>query len=289
MPFTNLILKRLIDNWKSEDFDRLLDFASQAVENSEVLKLKKHDEAIVFKLQSLFSSLKEEEKSSYAKHIISLGVFSFIFRRFELGNMEEKSLVLEILLNCIQADSSCIYKIARSVNKKFLLELLHSKEVTPTTNTFLFLTELLSMKRRKDVTSFISGLVSEDVVSTMDIVLMYLKNSSPIEKPLIAVLLLHFDLPVEQPQKHSIYIENAVNAMAEALDASLNDENVQKKCCRALLILCGHFSSTGKIPAKTTILKQAGYNNGSIELKSPSHDEEDQRLDITISSVSFVY
>ncbi|WJX75066.1 hypothetical protein P8452_58636 [Trifolium repens] len=284
MPFTNLILKRLIDNWKSEDFDRLLDFASQAVENSEVLKLKKHDEAIVFKLQSLFSSLKEEEKSSYAKHIISLGVFPFIFRRFELGNMEEKSLVLEILLNCIQADSSCIYKIARSVNKKFLLELLHSKEVTPTTNTFLFLTELLSMKRRKDVTSFISGLVSEDVVSTMDIVLMYLKNSSPIEKPLIAVLLLHFDLPVEQPQKHSIYIENAVNAIAEALDASLNDENVQKKCCRALLILCGHFSSTGKIPAKTTILKQAGYNNGSIELKSPSHDEEDQRLDITISS-----
>jgi hypothetical protein len=91
--------------------------------------------------------LKEEEKSIYEKHIISLGDFSFIFRRFELGNMEEKSLVLEILLNCIQADSSCIYKIARSVNKKFLLELLHSKEVTPTTNTFLFLTELLSMKR----------------------------------------------------------------------------------------------------------------------------------------------
>ncbi|MCH86634.1 E3 ubiquitin-protein ligase LIN-like, partial [Trifolium medium] len=81
-----------------------------------------------------------------------------------------------------------------------------------------------------------------------------------------------------------IYIENAVNAIAEALDASLNDENVQKKCCRALLILCGHFSSTGKIPTKTTILKQAGYNNGSSELKSPSHDEEDQRLDITISS-----
>jgi hypothetical protein len=98
-----------------------------------------------------------------------------------------------------------------------------------------------------------------------------------------------FALQVEQPQKHSIYIENAVNAIAEALDASLNDENVQKKCCRALLILCGHFSSTGKIPAKTTILKQAGYNNGSIELKSPSHDEEDQRLDITISSVSFLY
>ncbi|CAK8540522.1 unnamed protein product [Lathyrus sativus] len=283
MPFTNLILKRLIDNWKTEDFGRLLDFASQKVENSEELELKKRDETIVFKLQSLFASLNEEEKSTYAKHIISLGVFSFLFKRFEFGNIEEKSHVLEILLNCIQADSSCIYKIARSVDRKILLELLHSKMVTPTTNAMFFLTELLSMKRRKDVTSFLSGLVGEDVYSTMHIVLMYLKNCSPIEKPLIAVLLLHFDLLVE-PQKLGIYIETAVNAIAEALDASLNDEKIQHKCCKALLILCGHFSSNGKIITDTTVLKQAGYKNGSSELKSPSYDEEDQQLDATISS-----
>ncbi|CAI8591662.1 unnamed protein product [Vicia faba] len=283
MPFTNLILKRLIDNWKTEDFDRLLDFASQTVENSKELQMKKRYEAIVFKLQSLFASLKEEEKSTYAKHIISLGVFSFLFKRFELGNIEEKSHVLEILLNCIQADSSCVYKIARSVDRKILLELLHSKMVTPTTNAIVFLTELLSMKRRKDVTYFLSGLVGEDVYSTMHIVLMYLKNCSPIQKPFVAVLLLHFDLLVE-PQKLGIYIETAVNAIAETLDASLNDEKVQNKCCKALLILCGHFSSTGKIITDTTILKQAGYKNGSSELKSPSYDEEDQQLDVTISS-----
>lgn len=147
MPFTNLILKRLIDNWKTEDFDRLLDFASQTVENSKELQMKKRDETIVFKLPSLFASLKEEEKSTYAKHIISLGVFSFLFKRFELGNIEEKSHVLEILLNCIQADSSCIYKIARSVDRKILLEVLHSKMVTLSTNAIAFLTELLSMKR----------------------------------------------------------------------------------------------------------------------------------------------
>lgn len=50
MPFTNLILKRLINNWKSENLDHLLDFASQTVENS---KLKKRDEAAVFKLEGL--------------------------------------------------------------------------------------------------------------------------------------------------------------------------------------------------------------------------------------------
>jgi len=146
MPFTNLILKRLIDNWRSERFDYLLDLASQRGENSEELRLKKGDEAAVFKLESLFSSLKEEEKSTYVKHLISLGVLPFLFRRFEQGNVEEKSLVVSLLLNCIQV-SGCLYTIARSVNRKCLLELLSSKEATPTTNAILFLTELLSMKR----------------------------------------------------------------------------------------------------------------------------------------------
>jgi len=50
--------------------------------------------------------------------------------------------------------------------------------------------------RRKDVTSFISGLAGEKVFNIMHILLMYLKKSSPFEKPLIAVLLLHFDLLV---------------------------------------------------------------------------------------------
>jgi len=50
--------------------------------------------------------------------------------------------------------------------------------------------------RRKDVTSFISGMAGEKVFNVMHILLTYLKNSSPFEKPLIAVLLLHFDLLV---------------------------------------------------------------------------------------------
>ncbi|RZC00454.1 putative E3 ubiquitin-protein ligase LIN-1 [Glycine soja] len=282
MPFTNLILKRLIDNWKSERLDYLIDFSFQTVENLEELKLKKRDEAAVFKLESHFSSLKEEDKSTYAKHLISLGVLPFLFRRFEQGNVKEKSHVVSLLLNCIQVDSGCIYQIARSVNRKCLVELLHSKEATPTTNAIIFLTELLSMKRRKDVTSFISGLAGEKVFNIMHILLMYLKNPSPFEKPLIAVLLLHFDLLVE-PQKFGIYREVAVNAIAEALDASLNDEKGREKCCRALLILCSHFSSTGKIPTMTSILKQAGYNNDSLEVKPPGHEEEGQQLYVTIS------
>lgn len=147
IPLSNLILKRLIDKWKSDRFDYILDLASQTVENSEELKLKKRDEAAVFKLGSLFSSLKEEDKSTYTKQLITVGVLPFLFRRFEQGNVEEKSHVVSLLLNCIQVDSSCIYQTARSVNRKCLVELLHNKEVTPTTNAILFLTELLSMER----------------------------------------------------------------------------------------------------------------------------------------------
>ncbi|CAJ1845914.1 unnamed protein product [Sphenostylis stenocarpa] len=81
----------------------------------------------------------------------------------------------------------------------------------------------------------------------------------------------------------SIYREVAVNSIAEALDSSLKDGKARKKCCRALLILCGHFSSTGKIPTKTSILKQAGYDHDSLEVKLPGQQEEGQQSEVTIS------
>lgn len=76
-----------------------------------------------------------------------------------------------------------------------------------------------------------------------------------------------------------------MNVIAEALDRSLNDEKAREKCCRALLIMCGHFSSTGKIPTKTSILKQAGYNHDSVEVKLLGHQEEGQHSEVTISLV----
>lgn len=76
-----------------------------------------------------------------------------------------------------------------------------------------------------------------------------------------------------------------MNAIAEALDGSLNNEKAREKCCRALLILCGHFSSTGKIPTKTSILKQAGYNHESVEVKPHGHQKEGQQSEVTISLV----
>ena len=61
-----------------------------------------------------------------------------------------------------------------------------------------------------------------------------------------------------EPRKYSIYREEAVDAIVVALEASLTDENVREKCCRALLILAGHFSFSGDVSIVKRILKPAG-------------------------------
>ncbi|XP_028778425.1 uncharacterized protein LOC114734947 [Neltuma alba] len=276
MPLTNLVLKRLIDNWKSEQFSRILDFASQ-IADKESHKLK-HEEAAVFNLESLITSLNGVNRRNYVRQLISIGFLSFLFRRFELGNVEEKTHVLALLVNCSEADSSCIYQIVRNIDKKWLLQLLCSEDVAPRTIAISLLTELFSLTRN-DVISFLSGFAGPDLLNTMDVLLLYLQNSSLHQKPLVAVLLLHLDLLDNfylktQPPMHCVYREEAVNAIAVALDASLYDDKVQEKCCRALLILKGLFAFKGKKQAKANILKQNEDENDSSAVNSCEHEEE---------------
>ncbi|XP_028786218.1 uncharacterized protein LOC114742119 [Neltuma alba] len=282
MPLTNIVLKRLIHNWKSEQLSELLDSASPISKNSRESKLKDRDEIITSKLESLFTVLNEEDKVTYAKHLISFGVLEFLLRRFELGNLEEKTHVAALLLNLIGGDSCCMYQIARDINKRFLLDLLHHKEFTSRTSAILLLTKLVALKRRKDVTSFLNRLKGEDISTTMHVLLMYLKDSPLHLKPETAVLLLHFDLLVES-QNYGSYREQAVTSISEALHASLNEEKVQENCCRALFILAGHFSSTGKVLTKSCILKEAGYVINGSEVDTSDHEEEDLSWDGAIS------
>lgn len=60
-----------------------------------------------------------------------------------------------------------------------------------------------------------------------------------------------------EPQKYSIYREEAVDTIVVALEASLTDDNVREKCCRALLILAGHFSFSGDVSIEKRILQPA--------------------------------
>ncbi|KAJ7957435.1 RING-type E3 ubiquitin transferase [Quillaja saponaria] len=280
VPLSNFVLKRLIDNWKSEHCRHLLAFASQTVETSEEHRFKQGDEAAVFIIENLLCAFSGEEKKTTAKRLISIGGVQYLLRRFELGKMEEKTRVVTLLLSCIEADSDCRYQIAKNINRKCLLRLLESNQVRPRTNAVLLLTELICLERRKDVYSFLSGLQNESVVNLVNALLLFLRSSQPQLKALVAVLLLHFDLLVEH-NKYSIYREEAVDAITVALDASLTDENIRKNCCRALLILEGHFSSSSKLLTGTSILKQAVFCD-SVEMKSLDDEEEGLRVEDSV-------
>ncbi|XP_039043441.1 putative E3 ubiquitin-protein ligase LIN-1 isoform X1 [Hibiscus syriacus] len=90
----------------------------------------------------------------------------------------------------------------------------------------------------------------------------YLQNSPLVQRPLVATLLLNIDLLID-PQKYGLYRQQAVDAITEALDSSLINEGVQEKCCKALLILGGRFSLSGKLLTEDWILKVAGFKDGS--------------------------
>ncbi|KAG8389078.1 hypothetical protein BUALT_Bualt02G0191800 [Buddleja alternifolia] len=252
VPSTNPILKRVIGNWKTEHFRHLLFLLA---ENIEV-----NDNMAVCIMEQLLAVFSKEERIMNATRILSLGGLEFLLRRFRCGNIEEKTFVLPLLSCCIEADAGCRNNIAGNINQSYLLELLHSEQLKSRTHAVLLLNELICLNRRKGAQRFLEGLQDEEIIHAMDDLLTYL-HSCPLEqRPLVAVLLLNLDLLSGQ-HTSNIYRWEAVDALTTTLERSLSDEKVEKKCSRALLILGGFFSSSGKLMTEDWILKLTGFLN----------------------------
>lgn len=147
VPLTNIVLKRVIDSWKSDHHRHLLDFSSQLSGSSMEDEFKPEDATAIIILQKLLTGFSEEEKITNAKHLISLGGLQFLMQKFEYGILEEKAHVAALLTCCIEADPSCRYQIARNIRHQCLLDLLHSKQVKARENAVLLLTELICLNR----------------------------------------------------------------------------------------------------------------------------------------------
>ncbi|XP_042755317.1 putative E3 ubiquitin-protein ligase LIN isoform X1 [Lactuca sativa] len=274
VPFTNSILKRMIDGWKSKHSREILASASQPTGSHGEQKYKA--EATVFILEQLLTDFGTEENTANAKQLLALGGLQFLIQRFEYGNLDEKTRVAALLSHCIKVDPSCRNHVARHIEKQCLLELLHCKGVKSRANAVFLLFDLICLNRRKDVQFFLNGLHKEGIVSSMHILLLFLQSCSPEQKPLVAVLLLHMDLMVDQQQKYSIYREEAVDTISSAMDASLSNEKVQEACCKALLILGGRISFSGKVMTEDWILKKAGSDNKITIKDNVLMDTEDE-------------
>ncbi|KAF4359178.1 hypothetical protein F8388_005287 [Cannabis sativa] len=276
VPSTNLILKRVIESWKTQHCRHLFALASQVIENSGT---KQEIETTLLILEQLFTNFGEEERTNNAKRLISIGGLQFLMHQLEYGSLETKTCLIKLLSCCIEVESRCRNQIARDISKKCLLELLHCKDIKARESAVLLIIELICLKRKKDVIEFLSGLENENggLEDTMHIILLYLHISPPFQRPLVAVVLLYLDLLVEPSSKYSIYREEAVDALTNALDHSLADEKIRENCCRALLMLGGQFSSSGKLMTETWILNQAGYFKGN----QPENDEDNSLVDDT--------
>ncbi|PPD89145.1 hypothetical protein GOBAR_DD13918 [Gossypium barbadense] len=272
VPLTNIILKHVIDSWKLEICRKNLALAFLIVGNSRENGLPGREEAAIFMLDQFLTTLSKEERTRNTKHLISLGGLPFLLQRFKAGNVEEKIRIAAVLSCCIEADSVCRYHIARDVNIRCLFELVCSKQVNLRTNAVLLLTELICLSRRKYVPLLLSELQSEEIMNIMHALHDHLLNSPPIQRPLVATLFLNIDLLVD-PRKYGLYRQEAVDAITEALDSSLIDGEVGEKCCKALLMLGGRFSLSGKLLIEDWILKVAGFNDGP-EVNSIKKEED---------------
>lgn len=67
------------------------------------------------------------------------------------------------------------------------------------------------------------------------------------------------------PLRCSAYREEAIEAIIEALDCQICNEKVQEQSARALSILGVRFSYTGEPAAEKWLLKEAGFDESSVD------------------------
>ncbi|KAK3143888.1 hypothetical protein QOZ80_4AG0306240 [Eleusine coracana subsp. coracana] len=256
VPDTNRVLKRLIDNWKSEHCEHLLSSEGYGVE--ERLTVDVVDRV-------LGSARGVAEKLDKARHLMAIGGVDFLLRRFlDDGGDEEKVQVAEHLLSCIRAEGGCRNYVAVNISGSSVLQLLHSQLVSGGRTAVCLLSELLCLTRREMLELPLRGLGTESIIQAMDVLLEHLRSLPVEEQAPVAVLLLRFDaLLVENHSNNNTYREEAAKTITHSLRCCLSDDNVAPNTRKALLLLGGQFSFSGDLLVEHWMLKQAGFIDDS--------------------------
>ncbi|XP_062185077.1 uncharacterized protein LOC133888747 [Phragmites australis] len=252
VPDTNRVLKRLIDNWKSEHCKNLI---SESTKLEEKLTLTVIDKV-------LSSARVMSEKLDRGRHLMAIGGIDFLLDTFQEGGEGQKAWASEHLLFCVRAEGSCRNYVAMKINCSSVLQLLHSEVFSTRSTAVCLLIELLCLRRREMFELLLRGLGTEKIVEAMNVLIEHLRSLPMEEQAPVAVLLLHFDTLVE-PHKDSMHREEAAKIITHSLRCCLSEENVAPNTRKALLLLGGHFSFSGDLLAEEWMLKQAGFINDS--------------------------
>ncbi|KAL5975701.1 hypothetical protein ACLOJK_020027 [Asimina triloba] len=224
-------------------------------------------EAVFYLLGQLLMGFDVDRNVENAKQVVLLGGLRLLVRQLELGDAVARRTAASFLLACIRADGSCRHYLATNIKKPSILELMLGSQRKASGYAVLLLIELVSLSRRTRINKFLDGLKNEGCLNAMHALLAYLHHAPIEQRPLIAAVLLQLDLLGDTSQR-SVYREEVMDSLVVALNCSTDTEMVQEQSSRALLILGGRFSHTGKPSSEQWQLKQAGMDDISSDALS---------------------
>ncbi|CAK8572923.1 unnamed protein product [Lathyrus sativus] len=225
-------------------------------------------------LEQILMGGDEYNRSVNASSVISANGIPAIVKY--LDRMEGRRSIISILLCCMQAEKSCKSSIANRIELSPVLELFHAGNDSVRGICVEFLSELVRLNRRTFSNQILQIIKDEGAFSTMHTFLVYLQMAPMEHQIAVASLLLQLDLLVE-PRKMSIYREEAVETLIEALWQK-DFSNNQMKALDALLFLIGHVTSSGKSYTEAWLLKIAGFDqpyNVLMKADQLGHSDKD--------------
>ncbi|KAF8410441.1 hypothetical protein HHK36_002970 [Tetracentron sinense] len=213
-------------------------------------------DAAIAMLEQVLMGGDENSRSLNAMNVISANGLPSLIKC--LDRVEVRQSIVSILLCCIHADRSCRNLIANRAELAPVLELFHTGNDSVRGICIDFLSELVCLNRRTFCNQILQIIKDEGAFSTMHALLVYLQMAPMEQQPAIATLLLQLDLLVE-PRKMSIYREEAIEALIEALrrkDFPIS----QIMALEAFTSLSGRLTASGKSLTEAWLLKIAGLD-----------------------------
>ncbi|XP_039069062.1 putative E3 ubiquitin-protein ligase LIN-1 [Hibiscus syriacus] len=226
-------------------------------ESVDLLLMIKPKDAAIAMLEQILMRGDENSRSLNALTVVSSNGIASLVKC--LHRIEGRRSVISILLCCMRADKSCKNLIANGIELSYVLELFHTGNDSIRGICVDFLSELVQLNRRTLCNQMLQIIKTEGAFSTMHTFLVYLQMAPMEQQPATAALLLQLDLLVE-PRKMSIYREEAIEALIEALQKK-EFPNQQMMVLDALLSLPGRITSSGESYIESWLLKVSGFDH----------------------------
>ncbi|KAL0912612.1 hypothetical protein M5K25_018596 [Dendrobium thyrsiflorum] len=230
--------------------------------------------AAISLLEQLLSGGDETNRSINASFVISANGLPALIKC--LDQMEGRASVVSILVSCMHADKRCRNLIAGRADLSPVLELFHAGNDNTRSVCIDFISNIICLKRRTFCNQILQIIKDEGAFSSMHSFLVYLQMAPIEQQPLVASLLLQLDLLVE-PRKTSIYRDEAIDSIIEALKTK-DFPLCQFIALETLFSLTGRLNASGEPITEAWLLKIAGV----YQLNSILEDEEEDGISTNV-------